>query len=124
MWRTSNFAICSLSPSSCRGPIPTWPQLAAHLALGIALELADSAGYQVTPKNWQEGCWGGHTALGCWAVVLARSCHRVAAGTACGDLVLVSQSRGKGKHLLCVIQPGQLSQVPHIPLKVRGEEVG
>lgn len=40
---------------------------------------------------------GGHSALGCWDVVLACSSHGVAAGTACGGLVLVSQSPWKRK---------------------------
>lgn len=108
MWRTSNFPICSpsassFSPSSCRGPIKTLPQLAACLPSGQNFGAGKSG--RLWFKQWVANHYqkearemaGGHTALGCWDVALACSCRHVAAGTACGNLVLVSQSPWKRK---------------------------
>lgn len=60
--------------------------------------MADSGSKQLVANHHQKEARevsGGHTALGCWDVLLACSCHHVAVGTACGDLVLVSQSPWK-----------------------------
>lgn len=97
MGRTSNFPICSLSPCSCRGPIPTLAQLAACLPLGQSFG-AGTLWWVANHCQEEAGeVSGGRSAPGCWAVVLVCSCHRVAAGTACGDLVWVSQSPWKRK---------------------------
>lgn len=76
------------------------PELAACLPLGQNFGAGESGRLWWGADRCQKEAGevsGGPAALGCWDVSLACSCQRVLAGTACGDLVLVSQSPWKRK---------------------------